>query len=90
MDRHPFTEAIDAEAGADCLLASTLFLMGRYAASPCPRLATVVDRHLAAVAAHEGGGPLVRETCRRLAGEWTRLRAGCPLGFDPPPCEGSA
>lgn len=87
MDRHPFTEA--AEAGVDCLLASTLYLMSRHAASPCPRLARMVGRHLAAVAAHPQCGVLVRETCRRAAGEWKGHADACPLGYPAPPC-GSA
>ncbi len=90
MDRHPFTDQVDAAAGADCLLASTLYLMSRHAAEPCPRLATLVDRHLAAVSAHPGCGVLVRETCRRLEGEWSGSRGQCPLGFASPPCEGGA
>lgn len=87
MDRHPFTEAVEA-GSADALLASTLYLMSRYAANPCPRLAKLVDRHLAAVAAHPGCGSLVRETARRDAGGWALQRAECPLGFGAAPCEG--
>jgi hypothetical protein len=90
MDRHSCPESPDADAGADCLLASTLYLMGRYAATPCPRLAELVDRHLAAVAANPGCGILVRETSRRLQGDWSRLRHDCPLGFDSPPCAGGS
>jgi len=85
MDRHPFTEEV-ATAGADALLASTLYLMSRYAVHPCARLAGLVDRHLAAVAAHPGCGALVRETCRRAGGEWRSLEPGCPLGYANPPC----
>ena len=88
MDRHPFTECVEAAAGADSLLASTLFLLGRHAAAPCPRLADLVDRHLAAVASHPGCGILVRETARRLAAEWSKQQPDCPLGFAVPPCEG--
>lgn len=87
MDRHPCTDEVEA-GSADSLLASTLYLMSRYAADPCPRLARLVDRHLAAVAAHSGCGALVRETCRRAADEWRSPRPGCPLGFAAPPCEG--
>jgi hypothetical protein len=86
MDRHPFTEAPEA-GGAQSLLASTLYLMSRYAIDPCPRLARLVDRHLAAVAAHPGCGALVRETCRRAAQDWRSLEPGCPLGFAQPPCD---
>jgi hypothetical protein len=87
MDRHPFTDEVEA-GSAETLLASTLYLMSRHAATPCPKLARVVDRHLAALAAHPGCGPLVRETCRRAAGDWAAARADCPLGFGQPPCEG--
>jgi hypothetical protein len=68
------------------LLASTLYLMSRYAANPCAHLARLVDRHLAAVAAQPDCGALVRETCRRAGAEWRALKPGCPLGFAPP-CE---
>jgi len=88
MDRHPFTDTVEVAAGADSLLASTLYLMSCHAAAPCPRLATLVARHLAAVAAHPGCGVLVRETSRRLAGAGLRPRPECPLGFQSPPCEG--
>jgi hypothetical protein len=88
MDRHPFTDDIDAAAGADSLLASTLFLLVRHAAAPCPRLAYLVERHLAAVAAHAGCGILVRETCRRLMAESAPPLPECPLGFAAPPCQG--
>jgi hypothetical protein len=87
MDRHPFTDAVES-GGADALLAATLYLMSRHAADPCPRLARLVDRHLAAVSVHSGCGALVRETCRRAADEWRSLEPGCPLGFTAPPCEG--
>lgn len=88
MDRHPFTEVLEAEAGADSLLASTLFLLARHAAAPCPRLSELVRRHLAAVASQPACGVLVRETSRRLAAEWERVRPDCPLGFGVPPCAG--
>jgi hypothetical protein len=83
VDRHPFTESA---ADADCLLASTLYLMSRYAASPCPRLAKLVDRHLAAVAAHPQVSSLVREMSRRAAREWKGHAEACPLGYAAPPC----
>jgi len=86
MERHPFTDEVET-GGADSLLASTLYLMSRYAANPCPRLANLVGRHLAAIARHPGCGELVRETCRRVADDWRIARPGCPLGFAPPPCE---
>ena len=85
MDRHPLTEAVEA-GSADSLLASTLYLMTRYAADPCPRRADLVDRHLAAVASHRVCWTLVRETARRAATDWRTTRPGCPLGFDRPPC----
>jgi hypothetical protein len=90
MDRHPFTEDVDAAAGADSLLASTLFLLARHAAAPCPRLADLVDRHLAAIASHAGCGILVRETSRRLVVEGKRPPPDCPLGFAAPPCKGGS
>jgi hypothetical protein len=83
VDRHPFTETA---ADADCLLAATLYLMSRYAASPCPRLANLVDRHLAAVASHPQVSVLVREMSRRAADEWKGHAEACPLGYAVPPC----
>lgn len=87
MDRHPLSDEV-AATSADSLLASTLYLMGRHAANPCPRLADLVDRHLAAVARHPGCGELVRETSRRASADWRMARPACPLGFAAPPCEG--
>ena len=87
MDRHPLADEV-AAASADSLLASTLYLMSRHAANPCPRLADLVDRHLAAIARHPGCGDLVRETSRRASADWRTARPACPLGFAAPPCEG--
>jgi len=83
VDRHPFTEAA---AGADCLVASTLYLMSRYTASPCPRLARLVDRHLAALATHPQASALLREMCWRASREWKGHADACPLGYATPPC----
>ena len=55
MDRHPFTDAVEA-GGAQALLASTLYLMSRYAIDPCPRLARLVDRPGMAFLAPDAAG----------------------------------
>jgi hypothetical protein len=83
MDRHPFT---DATTGADRLLASTLYLISRYAVSPCPRLASLVDRHLSALASNPEVSTLVREMSRPAAHEWKGHAEGCLLGCAIPPC----
>lgn len=67
---------IDEEARneADRQLAATIYLMSCHARTRCPRLALMVERHLALIARNPGAGEHVRETCRRLAAAWTCVR----------------
>jgi hypothetical protein len=85
MDRHPFADDLLARE-ADRLLASTVLLMARFAANPCPELARVIERHAEAVSRHAGCGELVRAVCREEGGTWGARKIECPLGYGAPPC----
>jgi hypothetical protein len=50
------------------LVSATLYLMSAYRLNPCPRLATMVTRHLALIAAHPAVDRLVRRTSLELIG----------------------
>jgi len=73
-------------AAMDRVLASTLYLMSCYASTPCARIAGLVDRHLELLAREADCGPLVRETCRRLADHWDALERACPAAVRRMPC----
>lgn len=77
---------MEPEAEMDRALASTLYLMSCYASAPCARIAGLVDRHLEVLARHGACGPLVRETCRRLADHWDALERACPAAARRMPC----
>ena len=59
----------------DRLLAATIYLMTCHAHTRCPRLACIVERHLALIARHAESGELVRATSRRLAAAWKVIRS---------------
>jgi len=59
---------------ADRLLSATIYLMSCHARTACPRLASMVERHLELIAGHPESGELVRETCRKLAAAWQTVR----------------
>lgn len=48
------------------LLSATLYLMSAYAANGCPRLATMVRRHLDIITTHPATDALLRSTCAQL------------------------
>lgn len=77
---------MECNAELDRLFASTLYLMSCYASAPCARIAGLVDRHLEALARDVETGPLVRETCRRLADHWDALERACPAAARRMPC----
>jgi len=77
---------METGAAMDRILASTLYLMSCYASAPCARIAGLVDRHLEVLARDSETGPLVRETCRRLAEHWDALERACPAAARRMPC----
>jgi hypothetical protein len=60
------------------MLASLLHLMSHYTARgendrPCVRLASVIERHLCALARLPGIDPVLRATCEQLGEKWAAL-----------------
>jgi len=62
---------------ADRQLAAVIYLMSCHARTRCPRLATLVQRHLVAIGRNPGTGEHVRETCQRLSAAWA-----CVCSYD--------
>ena len=59
---------------ADRMLAATLYLMSCHARTRCPRLACMVERHLAMLARHPGTRPHVADLSCKLANSWRAIR----------------
>ena len=60
------------------LVASVLHLMSHYSArtrndEPCIKLASVIERHLAALSRMQGADPVLRATCEQLRDTWANL-----------------
>ncbi|MFN3789013.1 hypothetical protein [Massilia sp.] len=60
------------------LVASLLHLMSHYTArgdgeQPCVKLASVIERHLCALARLPDADPVLRATCEQLAERWAGL-----------------
>lgn len=59
----------------ELLVSSALHLMTHYSAhagqaGDCTRLASVIERHLKALAAHMDLNPVLRATCQQLSEQW--------------------
>lgn len=80
------TEAMDpaffepAEAGAqpELLVSAVLHLMSHYTAGSaevpgCTKLASVIERHLKALADLPDLAPVLRATCRQLSEQWAAV-----------------
>lgn len=65
-------ERINDESGR--MLAATLYLMSCHARTQCPRLACMVERHLALLARHPGTQAHVADLARKLANSWRAIR----------------
>lgn len=69
----------DSTRGQDArLIASVLHLMSHYAArtdgqTPCVKLASVIERHLEALARQPDVDPVLRATCEQMAEQWARV-----------------
>lgn len=66
---------LDGITQPELLVSSALHLMSHYSASagqaaPCLKLASVIERHLRALAAHSGLNPVLRATCQQLSEQW--------------------
>jgi len=71
--------ALPDNAGAppqpELLVSAALHLMSHYSASagqsgPCLKLASVIERHLKALAGHKDLNPVLRATCQQLSEQW--------------------
>jgi hypothetical protein len=59
----------------ELLVSAALHLMSHYSASagqsgPCVKLASVIERHLKALAGHNDLNPVLRATCQQLSEQW--------------------
>ena len=59
----------------ELLVSAALHLMSHYSASagqagPCVKLASVIERHLKALAGHADLNPVLRATCQQLSEQW--------------------
>ncbi len=61
----------------ELLVSAALHLMSHYSASaghsgpgPCIKLASVIERHLKALAGHADLSPVLRATCQQLSEQW--------------------
>jgi len=65
-------------AQPELLVSSALHLMSHYSASagraaPCIKLASVIERHLRALADHGDLNPVLRATCQQLSEQWAAV-----------------
>lgn len=61
--------------GPELLVSSALYLMTHYSAQAgnsgaCVKLASVIERHLKALAGHDELNPVLRATCQQLSEQW--------------------
>jgi hypothetical protein len=79
---YPFAETVMPDYGIPqrdaVMLASLLHLMSHYTArdekeKPCVRLASVIERHLCALARLPDLDPVLRATCEQLCERWAGL-----------------
>lgn len=76
--------------GPELLVSSALHLMTHYSAQAgnsgaCVKLASVIERHLKALAGHSELNPVLRATCHQLSEQW----AGVVDKTMPPPARRS-
>ena len=62
----------------ELLVSSALHLMTHYSAQAgkagaCVKLASVIERHLKALAGHGGLNPVLRATCQQLSEQWAEV-----------------
>jgi len=86
-----FSDQTSKPARPELLISAALHLMSHYAASQqdgvgCVRLASVIERHLKALADLPGLEPVLRATCGQLSEHWAsvverRMRPSTPPGL---------
>lgn len=73
---HPHSSASAPQP--ELLVSAALHLMSHYSASaagaePCIKLASVIERHLKALAGHGDLNPVLRATCQQLSEQWAAV-----------------
>jgi hypothetical protein len=73
-----FTEPQDGSSRPELLVSAVLHLMSHYTANvyeqhKCVKLASVIERHLKALAELPGLAPVLRTTCRQLSEQWATV-----------------
>lgn len=73
-----FLEPLGAPAQPELLVAAVLHLMSHYTANAneagaCVKLASVIERHLKALAELNELAPVLRATCEQLSGQWATV-----------------
>jgi hypothetical protein len=63
----------------ETITGALLYLMTAYQRTHCPRIATVIVRHLECLAFHPSADPVVREVCEGLHAEWHSIAQKCAL-----------
>ncbi len=74
----PSTAVPGAPQQAQLLVSSALHLMTHYSAQAgqagsCVKLASVIERHLKALASHGELNPVLRATCAQLSEQWAAV-----------------
>ena len=72
------TEPAKASTHPELLVSAVLHLMSHYTAGGagsegCTKLASVIERHLKALASLPDLAPVLRATCEQLAGQWAEV-----------------
>lgn len=73
-----FTEPQGGSSRPELLVSAVLHLMSHYTANAqeqhkCVKLASVIERHLKALAELPGLAPVLRTTCRQLSEQWATV-----------------
>ena len=73
--QHPLPPSGLTPPQPELLVSAALHLMSHYSAhaTPCVKLASVIERHLRALSVHEGLNPILRATCQQLAEQWAAV-----------------
>lgn len=71
-------EAADASTKSELLVSAVLHLMSHYTVRTddtggCTKLASVIERHLKALADLPDLAPVLRATCRQLSQQWAKV-----------------
>lgn len=78
MTHPPASAPACAPPQPELLVSSALHLMTHYSAQAgqtgaCVKLASVIERHLKALAAHGDLNPVLRATCQQLSEQWASV-----------------